>query len=126
MVYAGELLGFEDRVPRLFDHGWIISVLQLCPALTAQLYLAGHLLLGIVRGIGSIPRMVSESTSERRDIYAVLGSPGSRIPVEAPADPKAAWRLKGGSAFFCSTALGGCGGELTFAIGDVNIPYFRH
>ncbi|MFJ6302174.1 competence protein CoiA family protein [Pseudarthrobacter oxydans] len=70
--------------------------------------------------------MDSESTSERRDIYAVLGSPDSRFTVEAPADPKEARRLKGGNSFYCSTALGGCGGELTFAIGDVNIPHFRH
>ncbi|MDQ0664678.1 hypothetical protein QFZ35_003176 [Arthrobacter ulcerisalmonis] len=70
--------------------------------------------------------MNSEQTSECRDIYAVLGSPDSRFPVEAPADPKPARRLKSGNAFYCSTVLGGCGGELTFAIGDINVPHFRH
>lgn len=70
--------------------------------------------------------MNSELTSERRDIYAVLGSPDSRFPVEAPADPKEARRLKSGNTFYCSTVLGGCGGELTFAIGDINVPHFRH
>ncbi|MEV7132109.1 competence protein CoiA family protein [Arthrobacter sp. NPDC093128] len=70
--------------------------------------------------------MCSEWSPERRDIYAVLGSPDSRVPVQAPADPKEARRLKGGNSFYCSGALGGCGGELTFAIGDVNVPHFRH
>ena len=70
--------------------------------------------------------MNSESMSERRDIYAVLGSPDSRFPVEAPADPKQARRMKSRNTFYCSTVLGGCGGELTFAIGDINVPHFRH
>ncbi|MGO4246347.1 competence protein CoiA family protein [Paenarthrobacter sp. RAF54_2] len=30
------------------------------------------------------------------------------------------------NTFYCSTLLGGCGGELIFAIGDVNVPHFRH
>lgn len=34
--------------------------------------------------------------------------------------------MKGGNSFYCSATLGGCGGELTFAIGDVNVPHFRH
>lgn len=34
--------------------------------------------------------------------------------------------MKGANTFYCSTALGGCGGELTFAIGDINVPHFRH
>lgn len=34
--------------------------------------------------------------------------------------------MKSGNTFYCSTTLGGCGGELTFAIGDVNVPHFRH
>lgn len=34
--------------------------------------------------------------------------------------------MKGDNSFYCSGALGGCGGELTFAIGDVNVPHFRH
>ncbi|MET3172776.1 UNVERIFIED_ORG: hypothetical protein ABIB52_000604 [Arthrobacter sp. UYCu721] len=34
--------------------------------------------------------------------------------------------MKSGNSFYCSEALGGCGGELTFAIGDVNVPHFRH
>jgi hypothetical protein len=70
--------------------------------------------------------MYSESSSEGRDIYAVIGSPDSRLPIKAPADPKEARRLKGGNSFYCSAALGGCGGELTFAIGDINVPHFRH
>ncbi|MCB5294181.1 hypothetical protein BJQ90_03644 [Arthrobacter sp. SO3] len=61
-----------------------------------------------------------------RDIYAVLDSADSEQPVSAPADRNAAWRLKVAHTFHCSTALGGCGTELTFAIGDVNIPHFRH
>jgi hypothetical protein len=70
--------------------------------------------------------MHSESSSERRDIYAVLGSTDWRVPVMAPADPMEARRMKGGNAFYCSAALGGCGGELTFAIGDINVPHLRH
>jgi hypothetical protein len=70
--------------------------------------------------------MYIESSSERRDIYAVLGSPDSRVPVMAAADPAEARRVKGGNSFYCSAALGGCGGELTFAIGDINVPHFRH
>ncbi|MDE8670784.1 competence protein CoiA family protein [Pseudarthrobacter sp. H3Y2-7] len=70
--------------------------------------------------------MSNESFPERRDIYAVLGAPDSRVPVQAPEDRKEARRMKGGNSFYCSTALGGCGGELTFAIGDVNVPHFRH
>ena len=70
--------------------------------------------------------MSSEAASEGHDIYAVVGSPASRMPVRAPADRVQARRLKGGNAFYCSTLLGGCGGELIFAIGDVNVPHFRH
>lgn len=70
--------------------------------------------------------MCSEYAPEGRDIYTVVGSPGSRAPMRAPADRSDARRLKGANTFFCSTALGGCGGELTFAIGDVNVPHFRH
>lgn len=70
--------------------------------------------------------MSIESFPERRDIYAVIGAPESRVPVQAPADRQEARRLKGGYSFYCSGALGGCGGELTFAIGDVNVPHFRH
>lgn len=125
-VHAGELLSFEGRVPHLFDHPWILTVARFRSALTAQLYFAGHVVHGIVRGSRYIPPMYSESSPERRDIYAVLGSPDSRTAVKAPADPREARRLKGGNTFYCSPALGGCGGELTFAIGDVNVPHFRH
>lgn len=34
--------------------------------------------------------------------------------------------MKAASRFYCSSTLGGCGGELTFAVGDVNVPHFRH
>ena len=34
--------------------------------------------------------------------------------------------MKSGNTFYCSSVLGGCGGELTFAIGDINVPHFRH
>lgn len=61
-----------------------------------------------------------------RDIYAVLDSPDSDLPVCAPEDREKAWSLKAAHTFHCSTVLGGCGTELTFAIGEVNVPHFRH
>jgi hypothetical protein len=70
--------------------------------------------------------MCSQYASGERDIYAVLGSPDSGIVVRAPEDRNEARRLKSASTFHCSVVLGGCGGELIFAIGDVNIPHFRH
>ncbi|WP_307836392.1 competence protein CoiA family protein [Arthrobacter tumbae] len=48
------------------------------------------------------------------------------MSVRAPEARDEARRLKGSNTFYCSSALGGCGGELTFAIGDVNVPHFRH
>lgn len=69
---------------------------------------------------------MNDGAPGERDIYAVLDSADSEQPVSAPADRNAAWRLKAAHTFHCSTALGGCGTELTFAIGDVNIPHFRH
>ena len=33
---------------------------------------------------------------------------------------------KSAHSFHCSVVLGGCGRELIFAIGDVNVPHFRH
>jgi hypothetical protein len=70
--------------------------------------------------------MNSGFSPAERDIYAVLDSADSDLPVEAPADRTEAWRLKSGHTFHCSTALGGCGTELTFAIGEINRPHFRH
>jgi hypothetical protein len=66
------------------------------------------------------------NASESRELFAVIGSPDSRIPVRAPENRDLARRLKAANRFYCSSALGGCGGELTFAIGDVNVPHFRH
>ncbi|MDQ0863510.1 competence protein CoiA family protein [Arthrobacter globiformis] len=70
--------------------------------------------------------MSSGFSPAERDIYAVLDSADSDVPVCAPADRNAARRLKTAHTFHCSTALGGCGTELTFATGDINIPHFRH
>lgn len=59
-------------------------------------------------------------------MFAVVGSPDSHTPVLAPEDRDVARRLKATHRFYCSSVLGGCGGELTFAIGDINVPHFRH
>ncbi|RJU00842.1 hypothetical protein D6T65_10295 [Arthrobacter frigidicola] len=47
-------------------------------------------------------------------------------PVCAPEDRDVARGMKATNRFYCSSALGGGGGELTFAIGDINVPHFRH
>lgn len=70
--------------------------------------------------------MCSQYAPRERDIYAVIDSPASGMPVRAPADRNEARRLKSAHSFHCSVVLGGCGRELIFAIGDVNVPHFRH
>ena len=70
--------------------------------------------------------MQSINASKDRELFAVVGSPDSRTPVRAPEDRDLARRLRAANKFYCSSVLGGCGGELTFAVGDVNVPHFRH
>lgn len=65
------------------------------------------------------------------NIYAVLGAPESREVVTAPRDKHAARILRAdakesGTSFFCSVAVGGCGGKVKLAAGDVRLPYFSH
>jgi len=70
--------------------------------------------------------MNSRGVSWDREIYAVLNSADSRAVVRAPLDRFEARRLKARNTFHCSSILGGCGQELTFAIGEMNVPHFRH
>lgn len=65
------------------------------------------------------------------NIFAVVGAPESREVVTAPPDKYEARILRSdakasGTSFFCSLAVGGCGGKLKLAAGDVRLPYFSH
>jgi hypothetical protein len=64
-------------------------------------------------------------------VLAVLADPDGERFIEAPATHEAMNRLqrevKGrGELFYCATALGGCGEEVTAVNGDVRRPHFRH
>lgn len=60
--------------------------------------------------------------------HAVADGPDGTMVVELPAARSAALQLRRshGNRFWCSTAVGGCGGELIMAAGTIRRPYFRH
>lgn len=65
------------------------------------------------------------------NVYAVVGAAESREVVIAPADKYVARTMRSdakasGTSFYCSVAVGGCGGRLKLAAGDVRLPYFSH
>lgn len=72
------------------------------------------------------------SAKNRPDsIFAVIGSSESSDVVVAPTDKDEARRMRSeahasGTYFFCSLAIGGCGGKLKLAAGDIRVPYFSH
>ena len=79
------------------------------------------------------PRRAAERPPEAIDgvaaheRYAVSDGPnGSRVVV-APADRIVAADVKTRySRFWCSTAANGCGGRLSFKVGQVKAPHFAH
>lgn len=71
------------------------------------------------------------SSDAHDNIYAVTGAADSRVVVTAPSDKHAARTLRSdvkasGMSFFCSVAMGGSGGKLKLAAGDIRLPYFSH
>jgi hypothetical protein len=65
------------------------------------------------------------------NIYAVVGAAESCEVVRAPADKYEARTMRSDAkasdtSFYCSVAVGGCGGKLKLAAGDVRVPYFSH
>ncbi|WP_150109973.1 competence protein CoiA family protein [Crystallibacter crystallopoietes] len=70
--------------------------------------------------------MVSQG-GDRQIEFAVAGSPDSELVVKVPESRTAARTIKARYRdFFCAPAAGGCGEPLTFAIGEINVPHFRH
>jgi hypothetical protein len=70
----------------------------------------------------------------RENRYAVIGDPAASRLIALPDERDGAREIKrrydrrapGVGGFFCPRTLGGCGGELIVAAGEVNVPHFRH
>lgn len=66
-------------------------------------------------------------TRETCERYAALGGPDSDHAVAMPADHDHARDLKARCGrFWCSTAIGGCGTELTARVAPGRVPHFAH
>lgn len=82
---------------------------------------------------GSPPRRVAKGpvldveAGAAHERYAVSDGPNGTLVVVAPADRLLSADVKARyDRFWCSTAANGCGGRLSFKVGQVRAPHFAH